>query len=418
MTENGVDPSMRCPIDFDHHGTHHSQHWPEVYSDLRESCPRAWIDRYDGFWLATRYDDILGISQRPDVISAVKTTDPVTGEERGGVTIPTIQGARSIPNELDSPEWDGIRKFLTKRFSPRFADRLRERTEQLANVLIDDVIETGHLDLVEDFTNPLPAMVTVELLGFPLHEWKAFSDPIHLFVSLPRDDPRLAEAVAGILRFRDRVEEEVALRREEPTGDLLSYLVQGTIDGQPLSDDLIQDLAWQIMSGGVDTTGSAAAHAFLHLGRNVDHRQFLREDPDRLPKACEEFIRYFTPIQGAARNLKSAVEIDGWQLNAGDRVLLAYASANRDPAKFDEPERVKLDRSPNRHVGFGAGQHRCLGAFLARMMFAAMLKVFLQRIPDYRIDESGVAGYPSVGYVNGLVHLPASFPPGHRSTEQ
>jgi cytochrome P450 len=407
---------MQCPIDFDHHGPHHSRHWPEVYEELREACPRSWVDKYDGFWLATRYDDILSISQRTDVISAVKTTDPDTGEERGGVTIPTIQGARSIPNELDSPEWDSIRKFLTKRFSPKFADNLRERTEQLANGLIDNVIENGRLDLVEDFTNPLPAMVTVEILGFPLDEWKAFSEPIHLFVSLPRDDPRLADAAAGILRFRRRVDEEVARRREEPTDDLLSYLVHGTIDGLPLSDGLIQDLAWQIMSGGVDTTGSAAAHAFLHLGRNPDERRWLREDPQRLPRACEEFVRYFTPIQGAARNLKAEAEIDGWHLNQGDRVLLAYASANRDPEKFDDPEQVKLDRTPNRHVGFGAGQHRCLGAFLARMMFAAMLEVFLQRIPDYRIDEAGVAGYPSVGFVNGLVHVPATFTPGHLST--
>jgi cytochrome P450 len=410
----GTELAAGCPIDFDHHGAHHSRHWPEVYADLRQTCPRPFVDRYDGFWLATRYSDILSISQRTDVVSVTKSKNPVTGQETGGVTIPTMQGARSIPNELDSPEWDLVRSFLTRRFSPKAADSLRGRTEELANMLIDQVIETGRIDFVEDLTNPLPAMVTVEMLGFPLDEWKAFSEPVHLFVSLARDDPRLAEAAAGIMHFRDRVEEEVAVRRDHPRDDLLSYFAHGTIDGAPLASDLIQDLAWQIMSGGVDTTGSAAAHAILHLGRHPEQRRWLREDPQRLPRACEEFVRYFTPIQGAGRNLKQDAEIDGWRMNAGDRVLLAYASANRDPDKFDDPEAIMLDRTPNRHIGFGAGHHRCLGAFLARMMFQCVLEVLLERIPDYTVDETAVAHYPSVGFVNGLVRVPATFAPGDR----
>jgi cytochrome P450 len=415
VSETTEKPSaMKCPIAFDHHGAHHSRRWPEVYSSLRETCPRSWVDRYDGFWLATKYSDILSISQRTDVISVVKEVDPDTGAEVGGVTIPTAQGARSIPNELDSPEWDRVRGFMTRKFSPKAADNLRDRTEQLMNMLVDEFIETGRLDFVEHITNPLPGMVTVEILGFPLHEWKAFSDPIHQFVSLPRNDPRLAEAAAGILHFRDRVDEEIALRRKEPREDLLSYFAHGTIEGEPLPYELIQDLAWQIMSGGVDTTGSAAANAFLYLGRNPERRRWLREDPARLPRACEEFVRYFTPIQGAARTVKDDAEIDGWRLREGDRLLLAYASGNRDPEKFEDPEDVRLDRSPNRHIGFGAGQHRCLGAFLARMMFQRLLEVFLRRIPDYEIDESGVAHYPSVGFVNGLVSLPATFTPGPR----
>jgi cytochrome P450 len=412
MSETTSKSAKQCPMAFDHHGEHHSRHWPEVYGELRETCPRPWVDQYDGFWVATKYSDIQNISQRTDVISSVKSADPDTGAETGGVTIPTLQGARSILNELDSPEWDSVRGFMTRRFSPKAANNLKARTEQLTNMLIDGVTETGRLDFVEDLTNPLPAIVTVEILGFPIDEWKAFSDPIHLFVSLPRDDPRLAEAAAGILRFRERVDEEIALRREQPRDDLLSYFAHDTIDGSPLSDDLIQDLAWQIMSGGVDTTGSVAANAILYLGRNAEQRRWLRENRQHLPRACEEFVRYFTPIQGAGRTLKHDAEIDGWQLSQGDRLLLAYASANRDPAIFDDPEEVKLDRTPNRHIGYGVGQHRCLGAFMARMMFQCMLDVVLRRIPDYEIDESGVAGYPSVGFVNGLVHVPATFTPG------
>jgi cytochrome P450 len=414
MNELALPAPSRCPVNFDQHGAEHVQNWPDVYRELRADCPRSWVDRYDGFWLATRYKDILAISQRTDAISVVKTVDPDSGKEVGGASIPTVQGARSIPNELDSPEWDAVRSFLTKRFSPKAALNLRARTEQLVNSLLDNVAGAGRIDFVEDLTNPLPAMITVEILGFPLHEWKAFSEPVHTFFSVPRDDPRIAQAAAGIEYFRQRVDEEIAIRRSNPTDDLLSYFAQGSINGEPLPQDLIQDLSWQIMSGGVDTTGSASANAFLYLGRNPDKRRWLVDNPQRIPLACEEFIRYFTPIQGAARNLTRDLVVDDWHMLGGQRVQLAYASGNRDPEIFDDPEEVKLDRSPNRHLGFGAGQHRCLGAFLARMMFECVLDQFLKRIPEYTLDEERVAHYPSVGFVNGLTHLPASFVPRHR----
>jgi cytochrome P450 len=414
MTQDQSHEAMKCPIDFDHHGAFHSIHWPEVYAKLRDECPLSWVDRYGGFWLSTKSSDIHTISRRTDAISTMKTVDPETGEMRGGVTIPTMQGARSILNELDSPEWDGFRGFVTSKFSPKTAENMRGRTTEMAHALIDGFIERGYADLVDELTNPLPAMVTLQILGLPVEEWKEHSDPIHLFVSLPRDDPRMAEAAAGILGFRERVDQELAIRRTEPRDDLLSYFAHGTIDGQPLSYDMIQDVAWQILSAGVDTTGAAAANALLYLGEHPEQRRWLAEDPARLPRACEEFVRYFTPIQGAGRNLKKDLAIDGRRLRKGDRVLLAYASANRDPDRFEDPEEVRLDRAPNRHVGFGTGQHRCLGAFLARMVFQTVLEVFLARIPDYSIETEKVVRYPSVGFVNGLSHLPATFSPGPR----
>jgi cytochrome P450 len=160
MTQGKTHDGMKCPIDFDHHGAFHSAHWPEVYAKLRDECPRSWVDRYGGFWLSTKFSDILSISQRTDAISTVKTADPDTGEMRGGVTIPTMQGARSILNELDSPEWDAFRGFVTSRFSPKSAEKMRGRTADLAHALVDGFLERGHADLVEELTNPLPAMVT------------------------------------------------------------------------------------------------------------------------------------------------------------------------------------------------------------------------------------------------------------------
>jgi cytochrome P450 len=414
VTQPDPHGAVKCPVDFDHHGDFYADHWPEIYAELHQSCPRAWVDRYDGFWLATGYDDLMAIAHRTDVISTEKLVDPDTGIETRGATIPTVQGGRSILVETDSPEWDGLRKFVTSKFSPKAAEDLRDRTMELAHRLIDEFVEDGEVDFVDQLTNPLPAMIAVETFGFPLSEWHQLSEPMHMFFALPRDDPRLAEAAAGVMHFNERVAEEIAARRVEPRDDLLSYFAHGTIAGKPLDDETIRDLSFQIMSGGVDTTGSVAASALRYLSSHPDQRRWLAEDPSRLAKACEEFVRYFTPVQGSGRTLTADALINGWSLRDGDRVLMSFAAANRDPEHFPDPDSLILDRAPNRHVGYGAGQHRCLGAFLARMMFRLLLEVVLARIPDFVVDESRVVRYPSLGFVNGYVHLPATFTPGTR----
>jgi cytochrome P450 len=193
---------------------------------------------------------------------------------------------------------------------------------------------------------------------------------------------------------------------------LLGYLAAGQIDGAAIPYEQIQAITFNLMVGGVDTTTALTSNVLLHLSRNPEHRRRLIEEPALRPYAREEFIRYVSPIHGLARNAKQDVEVDGWRFAKGDRVLLAYASANRDPDVFDNPEEVVLDRFPNRHIGFGAGMHRCIGSFLARMMFEVMLDEVLRRMPDFRVREDGLRCYPSVGKVNGWISMPAVFPPG------
>jgi cytochrome P450 len=152
----------------------------------------------------------------------------------------------------------------------------------------------------------------------------------------------------------------------------------------------------------------------VHLGRNPDHRRRLAEDRDLLPFACEEFLRFYAPIPALSRTALEDVEVNGWRIRKGERVLLAYAGGNRDPEAFDEPDEVKLDRFPNKHVGFGAGMHRCLGSFLARMMWQVMIGEVLDRLPDYTLVEEGLRPYPSIGGVNGWINIPARFTPGRK----
>lgn len=409
--QDAASATKRCPIDFDHDSHEHALHWEAEFRDLRERCPRPWTDNHGGFWVATKYADIVRIAQRTESFSTHKDFDPATGEPRGGLAIPAAPMPRAVPNETDSPEWDGIRGFINRRFAPRAVEERRAEARRFAAALIDLVIEKGEFDIVDDLTSPLPALVTMAVFGFPLGDWRKFADPFHKMVYTPISDPSFRDVVRGLDYFRERVDEEIDIRLKTPADDLLGYMASGTIDGQPLDRELIQDLAFNILAGGLDTTTALTSSTLLHLSRNPALRRRLIDEPALMPLAREEYLRFVSPIHALARNAKEDVEVDGWQFEKGDRVLLAYASGNRDPDAFDDPEEVKLDRYPNKHMAFGVGQHRCIGSFLARMMFEVMVNEVLTRMPDFNVVERDVVQYTRIG-VNGWVRIPATFAPG------
>jgi cytochrome P450 len=411
MSEIGT---KRCPVQFDQHGAEHASTWVERFRELREQCPRAWTDNFGGFWIATKYKDIVNIAQRRDAFTSFKSLDRETGEEHGGITIPTIVGERLAPAETEGAEWEGVRGLLNRRFAPPAVEARREKVRHFAAALIDRVIETGRMDIVDDLTNPLPALVTMEVFGFPQDEWKIFADAFHKISYTASNSPEYPDVVKGMQQFHQRVDEEIEVRRKAPSDDLLTLLAVGTIDGEPLDYHKVHEIAFNVLAGGVDTTTALTSHALLYLGRHPDERQRLIDDPALVRLACEEFVRFTTPIHALARNAKIDVDIDGWEFRAGERVLLAFASGNRDPEAFDDPDTVKMDRFPNKHFGFGIGQHRCIGSFLARLQFETLITEVLNRIPDYKIIEEEIAPYPSIGITNGWIHIPATFTPGRK----
>lgn len=404
-----------CPVDFNHESPEHAQRWPEIYRGLREQCPVAWSEEHGGYWVTTRYDDIVRTAQNNSVFTNGKTFDPETMEVRGGLSIPPFPIPPAVPDETDAPEWEGYRKLLNRKFAPKAAEARRENARKYAAALLDKVIETGRMDLVNDFTSPLPAIVTMELLGFPLHEWRKFADPLHEMVYCPKTDPRFETVVAQFDWIRMRVYEEVERRRTTPGDDLLSYLVTEKLHGAYLDVEIIQQIVFNILVGGVDTTTALTSNVLLHLWQHPEKRQRLIDTPELMPKACEEFVRYFSPIHALARTAQEDATIGDQAIRKGDRILLAYSAGNRDPEIFENPDEIILDRFPNRHIGFGAGMHRCLGSFVARMMFETMLTEILTRIPDYAIDVAAANPYTSVAAVNGWIDMPATFTPGKKA---
>lgn len=408
-------PKSAPLIDFDHETSAHRDNFEQIYSDLRKNCPMGWTKAHDGFWVATKYEDILAITRNPEIFSSEKTFDPATGELSGGLAIPPVPNPRSIPIEVDPPEWQKYRLLINPRLGPGAVEKLRPLAQQYSAATMDRFIEAGKCDLVRDFTNHIPALVTMKFFGLPLDEFEKFADPLHEVYSVPRNTQQFFDAVAGLQWMRERLFEEITARKMEPRDDFIGYLVSSKVEGAPLDDEIIQEICFNVMAGGVDTTTALTSNVLLYLEDHAEDRALLAAHPEKLAVACEEFVRYFSPIHGFARNVKRDVEVGGQKLEAGDRVFLAYASANRDEANFECPERVNVERFPNRHMGFGAGIHRCVGSFLARLMFESMMREVLTRIPDYAIDRAAMVRYPSIAAINGYASIPATFTSGPTS---
>jgi cytochrome P450 len=404
--------SKQCPIAFNHESADHARRWGEEFSELRSTCPVAWTESHGGYWVITRYRDIVDMAQDPDRFMSGRLVDPVTGELKGGASIPAMSSQRGIPDETDSPEWDGFRSFLNRRFAPKAVEERRARTKQFAAALIDRVIEKGHFDIIDDFTNPLPAIATMDIFGLPLSEWNDFAEPLHRLMYTPKAEPAFLAAAERLHWMRKRIEECIEERRKDPKDDLLSYFAHGEINGEKINAEDIWGMVFNLLLGGVDTTTALTSNVLIYLHRNPEKKKIFLGDADTASVAREEFFRYCSPIHGIGRTAATNVEFQGQLIEEGDRIYLAYAAANHDPEVFGDPGTVNLDRFPNRHIGFGAGKHRCLGSFQARMMFETMIHEVLTRMPDYQIDESAMKPYPSVSVVNGWISLPATFTAG------
>lgn len=404
-----------CPVDFDHESEEHARNWEAEFRAMREQCPVAWTEQHGGYWVATRYKDIVKIAQDTATFGSFKTWDAATGTAKGGITIPPGLVPRGLPVESDRPEWDAYRGFINRKFAPKAAEARRADMRRYADMLLDRVIETGEMDLVRDFTGPLPAMSTMDLVGLPLDEWHLFAEPLHEITFTPKQSPDYPRVIATMGWVFQRCFEEFERYRREPLQDnLLSHFAHETIDGRAITRDELASYCINILAGGVDTTTALTTNTLIYLFQNPAEKQRLIDDISLLPIAREEFIRFFTPMHGAARHLTRDAEFEGAAMKEGQPVYMAWSSGNRDPEIFEQPDAIDMTRFPNRHIAFGAGPHRCIGSFMARVAFEEMVTQILRRIPDYALNLDAARLYPSIGTINGWIDMPATFTPGRK----
>ncbi|WP_156036029.1 cytochrome P450 [Blastococcus sp. URHD0036] len=397
--------------EFDHYSDFYTQNTEQVFADLRNNAPVAYSRAYDGgFYIVSRYQQVRDLLADHEGFGSAKWVDD-DGVRRGGVSIPTSAQPPLLPLELDPPQATEYRRLLSPWFSLKRTEQMRPRITELTNALIDEHVEKGQLDVVLDIGNPVPAIVTLELIGLPLDDWQGFAEPMHQIVAALPGSELFLRAAEGVARVSAALAELVAQRRVEPANDLASHLCQAEVNGAPIPDEDIVNILMTVVGGGVDTTTSVIAGAIGWLDEHPEDRRRLIEEPELLPLACEEFIRYLTPAQIVSRTVRRDACVSGQALAPGDRLALALASANRDETVFDRANEVVVDREPVRHIGFGFGVHRCIGAPLGRVELQVMLGELLRRVPDFQVQHDEIQRYPKRAKVNGFVQMPITFRP-------
>ena len=252
-------------------------------------------------------------------------------------------------------------------------------------------------------------------MGIPLKKWSLYSKPTHAAVYTPEHSPDIERVVAMHRQMGLDLLNNMIQIRENPRPGVVNALIHMRIDGEPAPNLEIVGNLGLVIGGGFDTTTALTAHAMEWLSQNPDQRDLLRGQRDTLlDSATEEFLRYFTPAPGDGRTFSDDVEIEGTHFKEGERLWISWAMANRDPSVFAEPNKIILDRKGNRHFSFGLGVHRCIGSNVARTVFKSMLTAVLDRMPDYECDPDGTVHYETIGVIQGMRHLPATFTPGRR----
>jgi cytochrome P450 len=404
----------RLVIDFDHHSRDFLEDRLAGWRKLR-ATPVAYARSHGGFWVVSGYSEVTRVS-RDDETFTGQYGEYGGVDCRGIVGIPRPEGlpAAGIA-EAEAGVHQALRRALNPYLLPHAVEDLRPWMEDLTTWFVDERIEAGAMDLVHDLTNPVPAIVTMRLLGLPCEGWKHYADLFHATIAYRPGSRQQQSALANLPAMIESLLEAVRDRRRRPCQDLLTDLVQieGS-DGKPLSDADITAVLWNLVGGGLDTTTSLTSLSLYHLFTHPELRDRLVADPGLLPTATEEFLRYYSVNETLTRTVTQEVELRGERMGPGDVVLISWISANHDESQFDRAGEVVLDRSPNKHLAFGIGPHRCIGMHLARTQFEVMTRAVLDRLPDYEIDVDATRFYERNPTLAGVVSMPCTFTPGER----
>jgi cytochrome P450 len=319
-----------------------------------------------------------------------------------------LAGIRLMMLNMDPPQHTKLRALVNKGFTPRMVAGLESRIRGLARHIVDAVAPRGACDFVADVAGELPSYVIAELVGIPLDDGRrlyALTERMH---TTDRSLEGMAHAQAAVGEMMTYASELRAAKAARPGADLASALVAAEVDGERLTDLEFNLFFMLLINAGGDTTRNLVAGGMLTLLRHADQLALLRREPARLPAAIEEMLRFQSPVQHFRRTATRDTTLGGREIAAGQKVVIYYTSANRDAARFVEPDRFDVRRTPNEHVAFGGGgTHFCLGANLARLEIRAMFEEVLTRL-DQIVLDGPVEWLPSI-FINGPRRMPVRF---------
>jgi cholest-4-en-3-one 26-monooxygenase len=383
MTQIDIDPNdLVDPVRYARDGYPH-----EVWKRLRAEQPVARIkaDGYEPFWAITKHADIMQISAQPDRFS-----------NAAGITLAREGAAPVPPSEMivliDPPKHGPMRRVVNSRFTPRAIRAHRDEVDRIASDVVDQGIAgSREADFVTTVAAPFPLAVIAWIIGVPSADWELLFRWTNEVIG--KDDPEfrmpgespgrtMKRARGELHRYFERLVEQ---RRADPRDDLVSALLQGTVNGAPLTGEQLLAYCELFVEAGNETTRNAISGGLLALCERPAAWEKLRSDPELLPDAAEEILRWVSPISHFTRVAREDCEIRGVPIAAGDQLALYYASANRDEDVFDDPFEFRIDRRPNPHIAFGFGEHFCLGAHLARVEIETVYRHLLSRLESFEL---------------------------------
>lgn len=382
-----------------------------LFQRLRSEDPVHW-DPFLHAWVVTRYCDVVHVLH---YFSADRTPSP---EQLSRMNLSAISPIAAVMVKqmlfLDAPAHTRLRSLASSAFTPARVRVLRSHIQQIAERLIDSAMaaKPGEMDVIADFAEPLPAIVTAEMLGVPtsdhqmLKNWTAdFAEMLGNFQHNPDHVPKVLRTLEEMLEyFRERVRE----LRVHPREGLINSLLTAEINGDRLTEEEVIANSIVTMVGGQETTTNLIGNGLLTLLRHPAEMKRLREDPALTPSAVEELLRYESPSQHTARMAPSDLELGGRKIRKRQAVIAVMAAGNRDPERFPDPDRVDLARNDNRHLAFGWAAHFCFGAALARIEGQVAFDTILRRMPNLALQQAPLHWRSNLG-LRGLLALPVTY---------
>lgn len=389
-----------------------------TYAYLREHEPVRWNAMFNCFMLS-KYDDVnmtFSDYQRfsSDVWSEVPEVFGMTGNDENSLRLQQIIPFLAYNLQgMDPPGHTRQRTLMTKTFTPRMIESFRPTVQRLVDELIDQRLAEGSMDLVADLAYPLPSNVILDLLSIPRSGRsyiKASSEAINEFVAtLLFNGPVVWERLAGVFaEVKAYLKSLIAERRQHPGNDLLTKMVQAEENGDMLSEDEIVIATNFLLFAGHETTANLIGVGMYHLMQNPEQLAQLRAHLSKIPIAVEELLRYVSPVHTLARRTTQDVTIRGVTIPKASSIYLLIGSANRDPEKFTDPEKLDINRPAMRSLGFGYGIHYCIGAALARMESQVAFETLLRRLPNLHMTVETPVFRPNYS-LRGLMSLPVAF---------
>jgi cytochrome P450 len=389
-----------CAHHFDHLSPEFSQTLHETLARMRSKCPVAHSDAYNTFWVVTRYDDVLRVAQDWETFSSAHGVSPTQ----------STMSVAAIPEHLDPPIQRVFKRLINSYFTSAVVAAYEPATRALVTRLIDDFVQDGECDFMPAFARPFPGLAFFELALHAPSEDVARVNATAITATSGGPDSR--EAWEQLHQWITHFVEQ--RRRHPPRGDVVDGVLGADIDGRPITEEEIIGVILLLILGGLDTTAGALGQIMIRFAHEPEIPAQLRDKPELIPAAVEELLRLDPPFVAIGRTAMRDTEIGGRPIHAGDKVLIYWASANRDEGEFPDPDTFDPTRRSNRHLTFGAGPHRCAGSNVARLNLRVALEEIVTRLHDVRLQD----GAEPIQYHTVLnrapLTVPIRFTPGPR----